>query len=71
MAEDIGGICREYVDDNVDSVSGLSKDEAVLALVDGVRHQLDKSGWGDAAIEFGIDIEAVVSDQLRQYRAKN
>lgn len=68
MAEDIGGICREYVSANAHSVVGLNDDQAVSKLVIGAKQRLIKLGWSDDADAYGIDIEGLVREQLYQHR---
>lgn len=70
MAEDIGGICREYVQENAHRVSDKSEHEAVAELAHGAKGRLAQIGWDGDAAAFGVEVEGVVRDQLRKYRAQ-
>lgn len=71
MADYIGDICREYVDEVADTLADMTEDEAVEALVRGANRRLGERGWTDDAERYGVNVGNVVRLQLRMHRAQN
>jgi hypothetical protein len=71
MAEDIGRMCRDYIDGKLRETDGLGEAEALAVLIRGAEAMLHKAGWGGQAAIYGVNVEEIAKERLSRRRSAN